>query len=188
MRPISVLRAPRRTMLALLIAAVAGGTGCRATPAAASAAGDGANAGAAMSDAAVIRLERGACYGRCAEYAVALFDDGMVFFDGRRAVAATGVHRRRIAASAVQALLDRHAAAIFAVGDTLYAEGRPGCGKYRPDGPTLRLTVSQGARRRTMTFDSGCEAAPRSIPTFATAIDSVAGTAMWTTTSGGSPR
>lgn len=168
-------------LTALLVLVVSGG--CKSAQPA-----PGGDSASGQSDAAVVRLERGACYGRCAEYTVALFEDGAVYYEGRRAVQAVGVHRRRVDASAIRALLDEHAATHFATPDTLYVEGQPGCGKHRPDGPTLQLTVRQGSRTKTIRFDSGCEAAPRTIPTFATAVDRVAGTEVWTTLSGGTTR
>ncbi|WP_373059571.1 DUF6438 domain-containing protein [Gemmatimonas sp.] len=50
-----------------------------------------------------VRLERGPCFGNCAEHVVEILDDGTVRCDGREHVIALGAQRGSIAVSAVRA-------------------------------------------------------------------------------------
>ena len=131
-----------------------------------------------------VRLERGPCYGRCAEYTAQVFDDGLIEFDGRRNVKALGVQRRKISVSAVRALQQRFADAGFAKADTAYVEGAAGCGRYLPDGPRTVLDLRIGTMIKSVHHDAGCTGAPRYLQTLASQVDSVAQTSAWITGTG----
>jgi hypothetical protein len=129
----------------------------------------------------VVRLERGACFGRCAEYVVELSADGVVRFEGRNNVRQLGEHRGTVAPAAVQALLQQFAKAGFATADSAYVEGSRGCGQYFTDGPRTRLAAMAGGTLKSVQLDAGCTSAPRYLNTLASAVDSVARTNTWIT-------
>ena len=130
-------------------------------------------------DAVVVRLERGACYGQCAEYVVELSADGAVRFEGRSNVRQLGEQRATVAPAAVQALLRQFADAGFATADSAYVEGSRGCGQYFTDGPRTRLAAMAGGTLKSVQLDAGCTSAPRFLNTLASAVDSVARTNTW---------
>jgi hypothetical protein len=125
----------------------------------------------------VITLERMACFGSCPVYAVALWADGRVQWDGRAHVQTLGVQETRVAADDVAALLQRLQAPRAMDGDVVFEEGVPECGRHLPDGPRFALAVStpDGARH-SVRFDAGCLDAPRHYTTLADEVDIVAGT------------
>lgn len=130
-------------------------------------------------DTVVVRLERGACFGQCAEYVVELSADGAVRFEGRNNVRQLGEQRATITPAAVQALLEQFATAGFANADSAYVEGSPGCGQYFADGPRARLAAMTGTTLKSVQLDAGCTSAPRFLNTLASAVDSVARTNTW---------
>ncbi len=132
-----------------------------------------------------VRLERGACFGRCAEYVVEIFEDGTVQYDGRKNVKTVGAQRASIAVSAVRSLQQRFASANFASLDSAYVEGAKGCGRYLPDGPRTVLGARGATAMKTVQHDAGCTSAPRVLQTLAAQVDSVARTSAWTTGTGG---
>jgi hypothetical protein len=129
--------------------------------------------------AAALELDRGACRGRCPQYRLALFDDGVVHFDGGTNVLAVGVHRRTVAPSSVQALFTRFRAPVLALGDSEWTEGSAACGAFVTDLPTMHLVVRTGNAVRRFTVSSGCRNAPALLHEFARAIDSVAIAPTW---------
>jgi hypothetical protein len=130
-------------------------------------------------DAIVVRLERGACFGQCAEYVVELSADGAVRFEGRNNVRQLGEQRGAVAPAAVKALLQQFEKAGFATADSAYVEGTPGCGQYFTDGPRTRLAAMAAGRLKSVQLDAGCTSAPRYLNTLASAVDSVARTNTW---------
>jgi hypothetical protein len=162
-------------------------TACRSTAKDGSAS-NSATVDTSPSGALAVRLERGPCYGRCAEYVVELFDDGAVRFDGRRNVKTLGVQRGTIAVSAVRTLQQQFADAGFATADTAYVEGAAGCGRYFTDGPQTIVSVRIGTVMKTIHLDAGCTGAPRYLHTLASQVDSVARTSAWVTGTGEKPQ
>jgi len=128
---------------------------------------------------AVMTLERGPCYGRCPVYAVSLFADGTVLFEGRQHVQQMGVHKGRVSASEVDALTRRFQVDFAGIPDSLYVQDAPGCGQFMTDGPGILLSFRDGTRTRTVRLDTGCTGAPRIIRQLATAVDSIARTPTW---------
>jgi Domain of unknown function (DUF6438) len=130
---------------------------------------------------AVVRLERGPCHGTCPVYAVALYADGRVQFTGIRFVTPVGTDSSRVAASAVASLRDAFRAREFgAVPSAIeYASGN--CGQYIADLSTVVLTVRDAGRTHTVRFDEGCGNHPVMLDSLARQVDSVSGSATWTT-------
>jgi Domain of unknown function (DUF6438) len=131
------------------------------------------------SDTIVVRLERGACFGQCAEYVVELASNGAVRFEGRNNVRQLGEQRATVEPAAVQALVKQFADAGFAAADSAYVEGSRGCGQYFTDGPRTRLAAMMGSTLKSVHLDAGCTSAPRYLNTLAAAVDSVARTGIW---------
>ncbi|HEY0930141.1 MAG TPA: DUF6438 domain-containing protein [Gemmatimonas sp.] len=134
---------------------------------------------------AVLMLERGPCYGRCPVYAVALFADGAVHFDGRQHVQSMGIHKGSVPASDVAALTRRFQADFAGIKDSLYVHEAPGCGQFMTDGPSIFLSFRDGAKTRTVRLDTGCTGAPPIIRQLAVAVDSIARTPTWVVGPGG---
>jgi hypothetical protein len=132
---------------------------------------------APVPNAPVVLLSRAPCFGGCPVYAVALWADGRVQWDGRGQVRDSGVHESRIPADSVAALVQRLAGPAAITRDHTYEEGAPACGRYFPDGPRFELAVvtPEGARF-TVRVDAGCTEAPRLFTTLADEVDRVAGT------------
>jgi hypothetical protein len=147
-------------------------------------ASNGASTSVPPTGTAAVRLERGPCFGRCAEYVVELFDDGAVRFTGRRNVTVLGAQQGRITSSAVRALQQRFTDAGFATADSAYVEGSKGCGRYLPDGPGTVLGLRVGTAIKSVHLDAGCTGAPRFLNALAAQVDSVAQTSAWIASSG----
>ncbi len=143
---------------------------------------------AAMATTPVVRLERGACFGRCPQYAVDVFENGSVRFDGRKNVDSLGAHHASVKAKAVSALQKEFASAAFASADSVYGMGSPGCGQYVTDGPQMVISAMIGKTMHTVKLDTGCTGAPRFLKMLAARVDSVARTSVWINTNGESAR
>lgn len=133
----------------------------------------------------VVHLERGACYGACAEYALDLFRDGSVRFTGTKNVAKVGEHRSSIPKKSVAALLTRFRESGFFTADSAYVMAAPRCGAYVPDGPTLQLTAVLDDVTHRVRLETGCTGAPTFLKALAAQVDSVANALQWTTANNG---
>jgi Domain of unknown function (DUF6438) len=145
------------------------------------AAGDSASAGDSAGDDAAFGLERGSCYGSCPVYAVRLFDDGRVHFTGTRFVRAVGSDSARIAPAAVAAMRTAFATRAFELVPAAIEYGTPSCGQYVADLSTVVLTSRTPRGTHTVRFDEGCTAHPPMLDTLSRMLDSIGGTARWTT-------
>jgi len=133
----------------------------------------------------VLMLERGPCYGRCPVYAVALFADGSVHFDGRQHTQSLGIHKGAVPANDVAALTRRFQTEFSNIKDSLYVHEAPGCGQFMTDGPSIFLSFRDGTHTRTVRLDTGCTGAPPIIRQLAVAVDSIARTPTWVVGPGG---
>ena len=133
----------------------------------------------------VVHLERGACYGSCAEYALDLFRDGSVRFTGTKNVAVLGEQRSSIPKKSVTALLTRFRESGFLSADSAYVMAAPRCGAYVPDGPTLQLTAVLDDVTHRVRLETGCTGAPTFLKMLAAQVDSVANSTQWTTANNG---
>lgn len=138
--------------------------------------GDSAAAGDA-----VLALERGVCHGSCPVYGVRLFDDGRVWFNGLRFVRIVGQDSAQIPPASVAALQSAFASRAFASIPATIEYGSPACGQYVADLSTVVLTARTANGAHTVRFDEGCTAHPPMLDTLSRMLDSLAGTARWTT-------
>ena len=144
----------------------------------------------AVDPATRIILRRSACYGSCPDYKVIIDGLGRVTFttETRPVDPVSGVHRSyapsvgvllpgthhaRIDPRAVQALMDRAAAANFFALKPEYRAGMT-------DAPTYAVTIATGKAAKTVTDYVGLEAGmPRAVKELEDAIDEAAGTKRW---------
>ncbi len=162
-----------RATLALLLVATSM-VACRSQPA----------NNMATNGTVAVRMERGPCFGRCAEYVVEILDDGVVRFDGRKNVVALGAQRTKIDVGAVRALQQQFVSSGFGSLDSTYVEGAKGCGRFLPDGPRTVLGARISTTMKSVQHDAGCTTAPRVLQTLAAKVDSVARTSAWITATG----
>ena len=137
---------------------------------------------------AVIRLERGPCFGRCPVYSVTVLGDGSVTFIGKRFVASTGVHKAQLDAADYRRLVDAvDELGIFKLDDDYSV--------HVTDMPTTFVTVvTPAGAKRVRHYGPGCVQpdgaasaagnrgpgnAPEVLCRFEDMIDEVAGTARW---------
>jgi Domain of unknown function (DUF6438) len=170
-------RQPLRRIASLSLLLLAACTASRTQ----AAAGDSASAGDSVGEAAAFGLERGVCHGSCPIYAVRLFDDGRVHFTGTRFVRVAGNDSARIAPAAVAALRTAFATRAFDLVPAIIEYGSPSCGQYVADLSTVVLTARTARGSHTVRFDEGCTAHPPMLDTLSRMIDSIGGTARWTT-------
>ncbi|MCC6242925.1 MAG: hypothetical protein IT353_08790 [Gemmatimonadaceae bacterium] len=133
----------------------------------------------------VLRLERGACYGTCMEYAVDVLRDGSVRYTGIKNVARVGEHRATVSTKVVDALLVRFRESGFFTTDSAYVMAAPRCGAYVPDGPTLVLSATVDGASHRVRLETGCTGAPPFLKALALQVDSAFNTTQWTTTNDG---
>ncbi len=172
-------------LLALLPLMV--GAGCRRR---------GQPAPSADDSSPVVTLERGPCFGRCPEYRVELYESGKVLFEGTRNVAASGSRSGSASSADVRDLVRIIAESGFAELDTAFTYGSAGCGQYYTDMPVMVLSARLGAGRgagagtatKTVRYDPGCQGAPGFLARIAERVDSVGGTSVWITATGGKSR
>ena len=167
------MRARHNVSRTMSLFAVAFVVACRAST------GGGAADTRPLPDGAAVVLTRGACLGGCPVYAVTLFEDGRVTFDGRANVARPGRHEGRVATDSVQALVRTLRAHADWTRDGAWVEGTDACGRYLPDGPRFTLVVAADGPRRTLEYDAGCVNAPRTLSSLADAVDRAAAILPW---------
>ncbi len=138
-------------------------------------------AGDASERGAVLALERGSCHGSCPVYSVRLFDDGRVVFSGLRFVRIVGPDSARVAPAGVAAAQAAFASRAFETVSPAIEYGTPGCGQYVADLSTVVLTARSPRGSHTVRFDEGCTAHPAMLDTLSRLLDSLSGSARWTT-------
>ena len=140
------------------------------------------SSGAALADTRpMLALERGPCHGTCPVYGVQLFEDGRVRFTGTRFVKPVGTDSSRVSAAGIAALHVAFAQRKFAATPTTIEYGVPACGQYVADLSTVVLTMRSDGGSHTVRYDEGCRDHPMMLDTLARMVDSIGGTAQWTT-------
>jgi Domain of unknown function (DUF6438) len=117
----------------------------------------------------VASLERGPCFGSCPAYAVRVYADGAVEFDGRRFTALTGHHTGSISAERLAELAAAFKAAAFSTLKPEYTHATVTDMPY--------LTISDGTK--TVRHALGDEHAPASLVTLESAIDQAVTISQW---------
>jgi len=127
----------------------------------------------------VVALERGACYGRCPEYSVELYESGRVIFNGTRNVALVGAVTDTVTNAVVDSAKRLIGGSGFAALDTAFVFGAPGCGQYATDLPVIVLRARVSGNVKSVRHELGCRGAPAVLESLATQVDELTGTAVW---------
>lgn len=120
-----------------------------------------------------IRLTRGACFGWCPAYAVAIAGDGAVTYEGASSVAVSGRFQDRIAPAEVTALVGMFERVdFFSLKDEYIGEVT--------DNPFYSVSLTIDGRTKKVTDYVGKMAGmPAAVTELEAAIDRAAGTAKW---------
>jgi len=123
---------------------------------------------------AIITLERTACFGACPIYTVALYDDGIVIFNGLRFVDELGLRIRDIGSAPIEDLVGHARRISYTSLDERYegsaTEPTP------TDLPTTITSVRFGGFHKVVRNYWG---APPQLREFERRIDSIVGTTRW---------
>lgn len=98
----------------------------------------------------VLTFERTPCFGRCPAYAMQVYADGRVAYEGRRAVPLMGQQELKLPAATVAAMLRNAQEAKFEQFQERYAQNTSDLpstvvGIRQPDGRLKTVTVEEGA-------------------------------------------
>lgn len=139
------------------------------------------NAAASASDtAAVIVLERTACFGGCPVYRIAVSRSGAVSYEGKAHVRRVGTATDQVRADRVDALLSEFARAGYFSFAERYTPTVPPCGRYSTDSPSAITTVRLNGRTKRVEHYYGCDAAPGALVVLERRIDEVLNAVQWT--------
>lgn len=129
--------------------------------------------GSAPAPDASVTLERSVCYGFCPAYAVTIYGDGRVAYEGRQFVRVSGAQSGQADPAEVAALFAMiEDANFFALNDAYRAN--------ITDLPEYSVTVRQGGRSKTVVDYVGRAAGmPEAVTLIENEIDRVAGTRQW---------
>ena len=161
-----------RPMLALGLVACAS-----AEPPTAAGLGPGA-VQAPVSQAYEIRLQRGACFGRCPQYSL-LIRDGEAEFSGERFVAVLETVKGPADAAALERLLALLRAPAVSRLKDIYRPGQPGCGAVATDMPSSRIDWTLDGQSHQLTLYHGCQGAPVELRALPAAIDAAGNSQRW---------
>jgi hypothetical protein len=121
----------------------------------------------------VITLDRGACFGTCPIYRVAIHGDGRVVFEGGRFVARTGTHQARISRAKVRRLFAKFRRAKFF---WLHDEYRA----HVTDIPEFKLSIAYDDHGKTVIdYGGGMIGMPEIVSELERAVDTAANTQRW---------
>ncbi|ROH86688.1 hypothetical protein ED208_14685 [Stagnimonas aquatica] len=125
-----------------------------------------------------IRLERGACFGRCPQYRLRLVA-GRAEFSGERHVAVLESVQGPVDPAALARLLEQLRAPALARLKDVYRPGQPGCGTVATDMPSSRIDWTLDGQSRRLTLYHGCQAAPAELRALPDAIDEAGNSRRW---------
>src|SRR4051794_17475352 len=107
-----------------------------------------------------ITLERTACFGSCAVYAISVSPSGEIQYQGKAHVRKLGAATAKIPPERVNALLSElDRGGYFSFADR-YTSPEPSCGRYATDSPTTITSVTLRGRTKRIVHDYGCGGAP----------------------------
>ncbi|TAJ52383.1 MAG: hypothetical protein EPO48_09685, partial [Nevskiaceae bacterium] len=112
-----------------------------------------------VSEAYQIRLQRGACFGRCPQYSL-LIRDGEAEFSGERFVAVLETAKGPADAAALERLLALLRSPAVSRLKDIYRPGLPGCGAVATDMPSSRIDWTLDGQTHQLTLYHGCQGAP----------------------------
>jgi hypothetical protein len=119
----------------------------------------------------LVRLTRGACFGRCPVYAVKVSSAGDVQFDGTRDVLVTGPSSSTLDAATMKKLVTRLEGSGFAKFNAQYLK------RTETDQPTVTLTFGG----KTVEHYLGDETTPPELKQLEDDVDALIGTSQWIT-------
>lgn len=120
-----------------------------------------------------ITLARTMCFGTCPAYSVEIASDGAVLYRGQDCVVQKGEQRARIAAAAVDALVQKFR-------DTRYFSLRDAYRADITDNPTTTTSIAFDGKTKTVSdYAGGAAGMPKEVSDLEDAIDKAAGTERW---------
>jgi hypothetical protein len=130
-------------------------------------------AATAGSNASLVRLERGACFGKCPSYVLEVDTDGQVRFVGALHVCTSGRVSKRLDPTKLREIRSAITRFNFAT-ISIHC-----CDCPISDTSIVTLTVADSGPVRTIHDTEGCEGGPASVRSLANAIDDIVGTKHW---------
>ena len=127
-----------------------------------------------------ITLERGACFGTCPIYKLAIKSDGTVTFEGQRFTKTIGAATGRISPSDFRALVSEFEKIdYFSLADS-YSPGTKQCPQAMTDMPSAITSISVKGKSKAVRHYHGCSAeALAKLTALENKIDEVAGAQKW---------
>jgi hypothetical protein len=126
-------------------------------------------------------MHRSGCFGFCPIYEVEVTEQGAVTFSGHRFVDKMGKHHGKVTPSQFQQL----AALVTRIGffklQDRYRYKQDGCATWATDNPTVDIIVTQGSKKKHVSYYYGCGglSVAKQIVALSEAIDKVTGTSVW---------
>jgi acetamidase/formamidase len=129
----------------------------------------------------VITMERGACFGTCPIYKVAITSDGAVTFEGFNFVKTKGTATAQIKPEDFKKLVDEFEKIKYFSLDDSYTPGSPGCGVSATDLPSAGTSIQIKGRTKSVSHYYGCQPSDvlRALSVLERKIDETAGTEKW---------
>ena len=120
----------------------------------------------------VITLKRGACYGPCPIYSLAIYGDGKVVYKGERFVGITGKRVSKISQEKVKKLIKAfYKINYFSLKDE-YSLGPTDCS-------SAETSITIDGKTKTVYHYYGDETAPKELTRLEDKIDKIVGTERW---------
>jgi hypothetical protein len=122
----------------------------------------------------VLTLERTACFGSCPIYAVSVYDDGTVVYQGERFVDVTGEQTTQIDPALVQQMVQAFVDAGYFDWNESYTE------MFVSDMPSVITSVTKDGQTHRIERYDGDSSAPLLLPFLENWLDLMVNTAQWT--------
>ena len=131
--------------------------------------------------APVITLERGACFGTCPVYKLAIFADGRVEYEGKEFVKRKGKAQARITKAALQSLVREFEKINYTRLDNEYVSEGPNCPEWWTDSPSAVTSLDWKGKKKTIRHYHGCRGARvlDQLTALENKIDQVVNTKRW---------
>ena len=121
-----------------------------------------------------IHMERQGCYGHCPIYQLNVFPDGAVTYVGEKFILQTGKRNTMIDRKS----MDNLKTAIDSSGIFNLKENCCSCFDVT-DGPTVKITIREGSRQKSIEHYHGCRSAPKELSELEDKIDELSGAIKW---------
>jgi hypothetical protein len=129
----------------------------------------------------VITMTRGACFGTCPIYKVAIASDGTVTFDGANFVKVKGTATGTIKPEDFNKLVSEFEKIKFSSLDDEYVPGSRNCGPAATDLPYVRTSIQMKGKTKSVSHYQGClnSTVVHALFDLDRKIDEIAGTEKW---------